>query len=104
MRKTAIFKHDLFLMHDPGQNHPERIDRLRVIYRFIDNPEVNKNFIFPSFAPADIEHIERNHALMVIMGTHGIKGLQKYTGSWALKVIIGSSVPFLVIQDKPNVP
>jgi nucleotide-binding universal stress UspA family protein len=40
-------------------------------------------------------------ALMVIMGTHGIKGLQKVTGSWALKVIVGSAVPFLVIQDKP---
>lgn len=40
-------------------------------------------------------------ALMVIMGTHGMKGLQKFTGSWALKVIVGSTVPFLVIQDKP---
>ena len=41
-------------------------------------------------------------ALMVIMGTHGIKGMQKVTGSWALKVIVGSTVPFLVIQDKPS--
>jgi nucleotide-binding universal stress UspA family protein len=48
------------------------------------------------------EYANETDALMVIMGTHGIKGLQKYTGSWALKVIIGSSVPFLVIQDKPR--
>ncbi len=41
-------------------------------------------------------------ALMVIMGTHGIKGMQKVTGSWALKVIVGSTVPFLVVQDKPK--
>jgi nucleotide-binding universal stress UspA family protein len=41
-------------------------------------------------------------ALMVIMGTHGMKGMQKLTGSWALKVIVGSTVPFLVIQDKPS--
>ncbi len=41
-------------------------------------------------------------ALMVIMGTHGRKGLQKITGSRALKVIVGSTVPFLVIQDKPD--
>jgi nucleotide-binding universal stress UspA family protein len=40
--------------------------------------------------------------LMVIMGTHGIKGMQKLTGSWALKVIVGSTVPFLVVQDKPK--
>jgi nucleotide-binding universal stress UspA family protein len=38
---------------------------------------------------------------MVIMGTHGIKGLQKVTGSFALKVIRGSKVPFLVVQDMP---
>lgn len=61
MRKTAIFKNDLFLMHDPGHNHPERIDRLRVIYRFLEKPEVQKKFIFPSFSPATVEHIERNH-------------------------------------------
>ncbi|HEY9123006.1 MAG TPA: universal stress protein [Bacteroidales bacterium] len=38
---------------------------------------------------------------MVIMATHGIKGIQKFTGSWALKVIRGSKVPFLVVQDMP---
>ena len=39
---------------------------------------------------------------MVIMGTHGIKGLQRFTGSWAIKVIRGSKVPFLVVQDMPK--
>ncbi|MFO7922145.1 MAG: universal stress protein [Bacteroidales bacterium] len=39
---------------------------------------------------------------MVIMGTHGVKGMQKFTGSWALKVIVKSKVPFLVVQDKPS--
>jgi nucleotide-binding universal stress UspA family protein len=43
-----------------------------------------------------------NEARMVIMGTHGIKGMQKLTGSWALKVIVTSKVPFLVVQDKPS--
>lgn len=42
-------------------------------------------------------------ATMIVMGTHGIKGLQKVTGSWALKVIVGSKIPFLVIQDPPKV-
>jgi len=41
-------------------------------------------------------------ANMVIMGTHGIKGMQKITGSWALRVIAGSTIPFIVIQDKPH--
>jgi nucleotide-binding universal stress UspA family protein len=41
------------------------------------------------------------HAEMVIMGTHGIKGMQKLLGSWALKVIAGSKVPFIVVQAPP---
>lgn len=39
---------------------------------------------------------------MVIMGTHGIKGMQKLTGSWALKVIVSSKVPFVVVQAPPG--
>ncbi|HHJ09383.1 MAG TPA: universal stress protein [Bacteroidetes bacterium] len=48
------------------------------------------------------EYASDNRAFMVIMGTHGIQGSQKVFGSWALKVIMGSKVPFLVIQDKPK--
>ena len=38
---------------------------------------------------------------LVVMGTHGMKGMQKLTGSWALKVIVKSTVPFIVVQDPP---
>lgn len=41
-------------------------------------------------------------AIMVVMGTHGMKGMQKLTGSWALKVIVGSRIPFLVVQSPPS--
>ena len=41
-------------------------------------------------------------SILVIMGTHGMKGLQKLTGSWALKVIVGSKIPYLVIQEPPT--
>ncbi len=40
----------------------------------------------------------------VIMGTHGMKGMQKFTGSWALKVIAGSKAPFVVVQAPPQSP
>lgn len=39
---------------------------------------------------------------LVVMGTHGIKGRQKYFGSNALRVIVGSPVPFVVVQDPPE--
>jgi nucleotide-binding universal stress UspA family protein len=41
-------------------------------------------------------------AQMVVMGTHGMKGMQKVLGSWALKVIAGSKSPFIVVQDSPK--
>jgi len=41
-------------------------------------------------------------AEMIIMGTHGVKGAQKLFGSKALKVVVSSRIPFLVVQDKPS--
>ncbi|MCU4155205.1 universal stress protein [Carboxylicivirga sp. A043] len=46
--------------------------------------------------------VEELECLLVVMGTHGMKGLQKLTGSWALKVIVGSKVPYLVVQSAPK--
>ncbi len=44
---------------------------------------------------------EKNNVNFVVMGTHEMKGGQKLFGSWALKVIAGSTVPFIVVQDEP---
>jgi nucleotide-binding universal stress UspA family protein len=41
-------------------------------------------------------------AVLVFMGTHGIKGMQKFLGSWALKVIAHTKMPFVVVQDRPG--
>ncbi len=46
--------------------------------------------------------VDELNCILVIMGTHGMKGLQKLTGSWALKVIVGSQVPYLVVQTAPK--
>lgn len=40
-------------------------------------------------------------ASLVVMGTHGIKGIQKLIGSYALKVITNSNVPYVVVQTAP---
>lgn len=50
---------------------------------------------------SDYASKEENRVNFVVMGTHGMKGGQKLFGSWALKVISGSSVPFIVVQDEP---
>lgn len=46
--------------------------------------------------------IEESESSFAVMGTHGIKGMQKFTGSWALKVIVGSKSPFIVVQGPPK--
>jgi len=59
---------------------------------------VTEGTIFSTIA----EVADEVNAELVIMGTHGLKGMQKLTGSWALKVIVSSKVPFVVIQDHPK--
>lgn len=39
-------------------------------------------------------------ARLIVMGTHGVKGIQHLVGSYALKVITHSKVPFIVVQEK----
>jgi len=48
------------------------------------------------------ETVTEIDASLVFMGTHGIKGMQKLTGSWALKVIVTSKVPIFVVQTFPR--
>ncbi|MCB0401326.1 MAG: universal stress protein [Flavobacteriales bacterium] len=36
----------------------------------------------------------------IVMGTHGAKGMQKIMGSYAIKVISNSKVPFVIVQEK----
>ena len=48
------------------------------------------------------EYAVEIEAILVLMGTHGMKGMQKLTGSWALKVIASSKVPFIVVQGSPR--
>jgi nucleotide-binding universal stress UspA family protein len=47
------------------------------------------------------EFVNDHSASLVVMGTHGMSGMQKLTGSWALKVIAKSRVPYIVVQAPP---
>ena len=58
---------------------------------------ISKGSIFHDIA----EFANEKEASLLVMGTHGMKGMQKLTGSWALKVIVKSKVPFIVVQDPP---
>ncbi len=60
---------------------------------------VVKGSIFTSIA--EFANSRDKEANLVVMGTHGMKGMQKLTGSWALKVIVKSKIPFIVVQEPP---
>ncbi|HOO97950.1 MAG TPA: universal stress protein [Bacteroidales bacterium] len=68
-------------------------------------PEIQKGTIFTAIADyvnqKDVKEELKKEVNLVVMGTHGMKGMQKLTGSWALKVIVKSQVPFIVVQDPP---
>ncbi|MDR0714095.1 MAG: universal stress protein [Bacteroidales bacterium] len=59
---------------------------------------VRKGSIFSTIA----DTVKELDAFVVVMGTHGVKGMQKLTGSWSLKVVVTSSVPFIVVQEKKD--
>jgi nucleotide-binding universal stress UspA family protein len=39
-------------------------------------------------------------ASLIIMGTHGLRGMQFLTGGRALKIVTESSVPFIIVQER----
>jgi nucleotide-binding universal stress UspA family protein len=47
------------------------------------------------------EFADEINAALVVMGTHGVTGLQHVVGSKALRVITNANRPFVVVQKKP---
>jgi len=65
------------------------------------NIALSWNIVKGSIFHAIADFANEKEASLVIMGTHGMKGMQKLTGSWALKVMVKSKTPFIVVQDPP---
>lgn len=61
MKKTAVFRSDLFMEHMKNVDHPESAERLRVIYDEIDRPEYEGAFIRPEFQAAAEDILRLNH-------------------------------------------
>ncbi len=109
-RISRMVKNDIALLHivDPGIK-PKAEGEKKVLLQHVATEATAKYYtpvssfvvrgsIFSSIA----EFVNEKEANLVIMGTHGMKGMQKLTGSWALKVIVKSKVPFIVVQDPPR--
>lgn len=105
---SRILKNNILLFHVVKQESEEEaakkgmesiVEEIRKEYQEEVGYAVRSGKIFKEIA--DYASKEENNINFVIMGTHGMKGRQKLFGSWALKVIAGSSVPFIVVQDDP---
>jgi nucleotide-binding universal stress UspA family protein len=108
IRLSQIVKYNIVLFHIV--NEPTEVEgakeKLEIAAGEIKNDlgvevscYVHHGKIFKEIAEYASE--EENTVDFVVMGTHGMKGGQKLFGSWALRVIAGSSVPFIVVQDDP---
>lgn len=62
------------------------------------NYEIRKGSIFDRI-PDVAKELD---VMLIVMGTHGVKGIQRLTGSYALKVIGNSKVPFITVQNKKS--
>ncbi|HAM08906.1 MAG: hypothetical protein A2X05_14040 [Bacteroidetes bacterium GWE2_41_25] len=106
---SRMVGNDICLLHivDRGIKAAEEIDKKKKLQKIIEETSAKYNAVITwhiskgSIFTAIADFANDKEASLVVMGTHGMKGMQKLTGSWALKVIVKSKIPFIVVQDPP---
>lgn len=126
-KRTILVPHDFTKVGDNALNYAlqlassinSNVDLLHVVKESKEVAEAKKKFekiVSGVTKPTGVEvnfHVEKGsiftdiadkatelHTSLIIMGTHGAKGMQKLFGSFAIKVITSTHVPFLVVQEK----
>jgi len=103
---AAALKRDILLLHiipdekirdERIKEMEENVQRLASEHGKKPSFQIMSGNIFKTIGEA----AKLNKAEMIIMGTHGLRGAQKLFGSRALKVVVSSRIPFLVVQGKP---
>jgi nucleotide-binding universal stress UspA family protein len=105
-----IISNDISLLHIVDEDIKPKIEgeKKALLKHIADdnskkyNMQISASVVRGSIFTSIADFVNSNEANLVIMGTHGMKGMQKLTGSWALKVIVKSKVPFIVVQDPPH--
>jgi nucleotide-binding universal stress UspA family protein len=106
---SRMVGNDICLLHivDPGITQKVEAEKKAQLQQLTE--ENSKKYNIPitfhiskgSIFTAISEFANDKEASLAVMGTHGMKGMQKLTGSWALKVIVKSKIPFIIVQDPP---
>ncbi len=109
IKLAHILKNNIVLFHIVNESSEEEaarkkmdavVEEIKKDYKEDVNYYVHHGVIFKEIA--EYASKEEYNVNFVVMGTHGMKGSQKLFGSWALRVVAGSEVPFIVIQDPPR--
>lgn len=99
---SKILKSEIHLLHIVAKD--KEIVQAKAVIDNIVNSLAKENIVAHSLVEVgsifdDIGKVaERLNAKLIVMGTHGVKGMQHIMGSKALKVITNSDVPFVVVQ------
>ncbi len=108
IKLAHILKNNIVLFHivdEPSEEEAARkkmdgvVAEIKKDYKEDVSYYVHHGNIFKEIA--EFASNEEYNVNFAVMGTHGMKGSQKLLGSWALRVIAGSEVPFIVVQDQP---
>jgi nucleotide-binding universal stress UspA family protein len=114
---AAIFQKPITLVHliDKGWGDKEADIKLEeeealaklknLAEEIFEHSGINTSFIVRrgEFLEGIGELAEEVNATLVVMGTHGIRGLQRWIGSNAIRVIKNTKdIPFIVVQDLPK--
>lgn len=109
IKMAHIIKNNIVLFHIVNEQEEEEtarkkmeevVEQVKKDYGEEVGSAVAHGKIFKEIS--DYASKDDNNVNFVVMGTHGMKGSQKLFGSWALKVIAGSTVPFIVVQAEPT--
>ena len=101
------FKGKVYILHVSESNSPDEATSMYAALEKIDEliDTLDYEFIEPIVKAGDIfttinEVALAKQADLIILGTHGKKGIQKIFGSYALKVIDSTKMPVIVVQEK----
>lgn len=103
---SKVTNYDITLLHIVGKQAEETAARAR-LEKVVADAEKNWN-VKPGFRikTGSIFHTISEVAsepefAFAVMKTDGVKGMQRFTGSKAIKIIEGSKIPFIVVQQPP---
>lgn len=78
MKTTGLIRDEIYLKHHMGMDHPESPERLKVLYRMLDELGTTLNVAYIRARKATVEELCANHDPLYvdrIMGTAGIENV-----------------------------